>query len=113
MKVGIDVLEIERIKTNFHFLEKILTKNEIEYVNKFENKQERIAGIFCAKEAIFKALNLDFLNHQEIEINHGKNGRPFPAFYGKTKEYFLKNYKKIDISISHSKTIASAICAVE
>ena len=113
MKVGIDVLEIERIKTNLHFLEKILTKNEIEYVLKFENKQERIAGLFCAKEAIFKALNLDFLNHQEIEINHEKNGRPFPIFYGKTKEYFLKNYKKIDISVSHSKTIASAICVVE
>lgn len=113
MKVGIDVLEVERVKTNLSFLEKILTKTEIDYINKFENKQERVAGIFCAKEAIFKALNMDILHHQEIEIIHQENGKPIAKFYGKTKAHFLKNYKKIDVSISHCKTVATAICIVE
>ena len=36
MKIGIDLLEIERIKTDEKFLNKILTPCEIEYVNKFE-----------------------------------------------------------------------------
>ena len=46
MKIGIDILEIERIKTDEKFLNRILVPCEIEYINKFENKEEHIAGIF-------------------------------------------------------------------
>ena len=112
MKVGIDIIEIERINENESFLNKILTKNELIYINKFSEKRERIAGHFCAKEAIFKALDMTNFSYQDIEISHSPSGRPIANFYGKIKEHFIKNYKDIDISISHSRTVATAICIV-
>ena len=54
MKVGIDVLETSRVKTDDKFLKSFLNESEIEYVSKFENPTERIAGLFCAKEAVLK-----------------------------------------------------------
>lgn len=108
MAVGIDILEIERVK-NLVNLNKIFTQNEIDYFNKFTNKDEHICGFFCAKEAIFKCLNLSKLNYLEIEICHLQNGKPYVKFYGETKLFFNANYDKIDISISHTKTIATAI----
>ena len=108
MKVGIDVLEIKRVKSILK-LEKIFTEKEIQYFNKFKNKEEHIAGTFCAKEAVFKCLNLKLLVHKEIEILHDENNKPYVKFYGKTKEYFLKNFKEIEISISHTKKTATAV----
>ena len=37
MKVGIDVLETSRVKTDVRFLKSFLNESEIEYVSKFEN----------------------------------------------------------------------------
>lgn len=108
MAVGIDILEIERVK-NLKDLEKIFTQNEIEYINKFANKEERICGLFCAKEAIFKSLNLTQLKHLEIEVLHNKNGAPYTSLSGSTLEHFKNNFEKIEISISHSKNYATAI----
>ena len=96
--IGIDILEIERIKN----------KNEIKYFNNFENKYEHICGFFCAKEAVKKALdcpkNLTFL---DIEILHTKSGKPYVKLNEKID---IKN--QIKISISHSKTVATAVCLV-
>ena len=108
MAVGIDILEIDRTK-NLVDLNKIFTDYEIEYINKFADKNERICGFFCAKEAVFKCLNLNKLNHKEIEIYHNENGKPFVKFYGETLSHFKQYFSKIDISISHTKTMATAI----
>ena len=112
MKVGIDVLEINRIKTSKEFLNKILTENEIEYIEKFENKKEHVAGFFCVKEAVFKALNLKVFSPKLIEVNHDENNKPFVVLQGEYLTHFKNNYKEIEISISHSKTIAQAICII-
>ena len=111
--IGCDVLEFDRIPKDEKFLTKILTENEKSYVEKFQQKHERIAGVFCAKEAVFKALNFDKICHKEIEIEHTESGRPFVVFHGETKLFFEKNYKHIDISISHSKTVAMAVCEIK
>lgn len=113
MKVGIDIIEIERIKDDQNFLNKIFTEYEIDYINKFINRKERIAGFFCAKEAILKALNFPSVNIKEIEINHSITGKPIIKFSGNAESFFLENFSNIDISISHSKTIATAICIVK
>ncbi len=112
-KVGIDILEIDRVKETKTFMTKVFTQTELDYINKFYAKKERIAGHFCAKEAVLKAIDYISTNYQEIEIIHSHNGRPLVNFYGETKKYYAKNYTDIDISISHSKTIATAICIVE
>lgn len=113
MKVGIDILEVERVSTSKTFLNKVFTPSEIDYINKFTQKKERIAGHFCAKEAIFKALDLININYHEIEIIHSHTGRPLVNFYGATRDFYAEHYSDIDISISHSRTVATAICIVE
>lgn len=110
MKTGIDILETSRVKTDEKFLSAFLTQSEIEYVLKFSNTKERIAGFFCAKEAVFKALCMKCFSPLEIIISHDETGRPKVELKGKTLEHFKKNFEEIDVSISHSKTVATAIC---
>lgn len=107
MTVGVDILEVERVKKLVN-LNKIFTDNEINYFSNFAYPNEHICGCFCAKEAVFKCLNLKQLNHKEIEIFHNENGRPFVKFYGETLAFFKHNFVNIDISISHTKTMATA-----
>ncbi len=111
--IGIDVLEIERIKNiadDEKKLKKIFTENEIKYFNNFKNKYEHICGFFCAKEAIIKAVDIESeISFLDIEICHKNNGKPYAKFG--TKFNYL-NKKNIDFSISHSKTIATAICLI-
>ena len=109
MKVGIDVIENERAKKIESVKSKIFTQNELSYIEKFTQKEEHYCAIFCAKEAVFKCLNLNQIFHKEIEILHSENGRPYAIFHGKTEDYFNENFKEIDISISHSKRLTTAI----
>ncbi len=120
MDVGIDVLEIERIKKiadDDIKLGTLFTKKEIMYFKKFDSYYDHVAGFFCAKEAIAKALRCGFneiLTPLSIEITHGENKDPIVNFLGKAKEYVNAfGYKEIKISISHSKTVATAICIVD
>ena len=125
IKTGIDIIEVERIKSNIEkhgesFLNKVFTENEIIYcedrnVNKFESYTAR----FAAKEAVFKAIS-DCLNNKfdiewkDIEILNDKNGRPFVQFHNNTKLQLGNSYE-IDISLSHIKefAIASVIVKLE
>jgi phosphopantetheine--protein transferase-like protein len=59
--IGIDIIEIERIKKSIDtygdsFLNKIYTKNELDYCLAKHNKYQHLAARFAAKEAIYKAL---------------------------------------------------------
>lgn len=110
-KVGIDILEVDRINISDEFINRICTENEKEYLSKFSDKRQRLTGLFCAKEACFKSLDLPVMNYKEIEILHKENGRPYALLHGKTKHSV--NIKNIDISISHTDTMATAICITD
>ena len=119
MQVGIDIVEIkrfEKIFQNERKMKSIFTENEIKYFNLYKNPLEHIAGTFSAKEAVAKAFQTGFnedITLLNIEIWHNEK-IPYVHLKGKTKEYFDKsNFKKINISISHNKTIATAICILE
>ena len=115
--IGIDILEIERIKNISKldlFLEKNFNKSEIEYFSTFKQPFEHIAGHFCLKEAVIKALcTQDRINLLDIQVLH--NGDiPYVKLSGKAQKICEeKNYKKIEVSISHSKTSAVAVCYIE
>ena len=113
MKFGFDVLETSRVNRDDKFLKSFLNESEIEYVSKFENPTERIAGLFCAKEAVFKALCEKQFSPHNITISHDETGRPKVELSEKYLENFNEKFKSIDLSISHSKTIATAICIAE
>jgi phosphopantetheine--protein transferase-like protein len=98
-------------------LSSLFTEKEIKYFNKFKDKQTHVAGAFCAKEAICKALKTGFNGKvlpREIEILHKDNGAPYAVLKGGAKQVFDElGLKNIDISISHDKEKATAICIVE
>ena len=107
--VGIDIVEIERIKKaleNRRFVERVLSEEEIEKFDGFkEHRQiEFLAGRFAAKEAIIKCLS----DHEipvmsKLNITNNEKGKP---------EIEYKDYK-ILLSISHEREYAVAIAMLE
>ena len=109
--IGIDIIEVERIKkliTNPEHAEKLFFKEELDYAKSNYNPAVHLAGFFCVKESVVKALGGGFV--KEIMVYHNVNGKPHVKLFGKTKE--LLGQRDIEVSISHTDSIATAICQV-
>ena len=121
MLVGIDVLDVVRMEKfvqNEHFLEKYFTPYEIEYVTKNNRQTLSLAGIFSAKEAFLKALGIGIgggINLNDIEVRHEESGKPYLQVISSKGQIMLRtmNVTDIQISISHSDEMATAICMIE
>lgn len=119
--VGIDMIEVERIAKSINkesgFREMVFSTTEIVYCESKKNKFEHYAARFAAKEAFFKALGTGWAENtlfNEVEIIHNKEGKPEVALLGATLETInTLGVKKILVSLSHLKTIASAIVIIE
>jgi holo-[acyl-carrier protein] synthase len=119
--LGIDIIEVERvaakIRKNKGFREMVFSVKEIEYCETKTNKYEHYAARFAVKEAFFKALGTGWRNgtsFNEIEIHHEEKGKPELVLTGETKKTIdPAGTKKFSVSISHLKTIASAVVIIE
>ncbi|MGC8766028.1 MAG: holo-ACP synthase [Brevinematia bacterium] len=117
--IGIDIIEIERIVKVFSnkerkYMEKVFTPAEIEYSFSQKDPFLHLAARFCAKEAYFKCFGDGVLIFNEIETRNGRNGKPYITLYGKTKQYWEEaGSPMIHVSLSHSKTVATAIVILE
>ena len=113
--IGIDIEEIKRFKNlDTHLIERVYTKQEINYCKSRVKSHIHFAGIWCAKEAVVKALSDLSLAVSEIEILHYENGAPYVNITPKMKDYLTKQKaQNIHISISHTDTIATAIAMLE
>jgi len=107
--IGVDIIEIERIKQSVekfgnNFLNKIFTAAELEYCLSKKMKYQHLAARFSAKEAISKALatgwNKEF-RWKDVEIFNEKSGLPKVILKGELKKFLAKN-KELKISMSHS-----------
>lgn len=118
-RVGIDVLDVKRMEdyVDKKFpMEKIFTSYEIEYIGSVVKSASRMAGIFSAKEAFLKATGVGVKNGVsllDIEVRHEESGRPYLVLTGSAIEV-MKNMKlkNVDISISHTDSLATAICII-
>lgn len=113
--IGFDLQEVKRIKNEDKLLEKIALQSEIDYIQKFKERKERVATLWAVKEAVFKALDISAgeISFKEIELCHKENGSPFVRLFGRALEIFEKKFKKIEISISHQKNIVGAVAICE
>ena len=120
--VGIDIVEIRRIKdaieANNKFLERIFTTTELEYLKSRNLRPEYVAGRFAAKEAVAKALGTGFrgFDFKDIEIDRTTLGKPIVILKGKAKLIAKKEGQyNIHLSISHGvdSAVAYAILEVE
>ena len=115
LDIGIDIIEIERIKeainNNPRFLNKIFTDDEVKYFESIGFKPESIAGNFAAKEAISKAIGTgirDF-NFKDIEVLRNELGKPIVKTYNNLQQICIDyNVLEIKVSISHCKEYAVA-----
>ena len=115
IKCGTDIIEIDRIRQSIDqqgekFINRIFTKNEIDYCeSKGLQKYQHYAARFAAKEAAYKAISDELLNKfdvvwKDIEIDNDKNGRPILHINKVDND----NIENKDISISHCKQYACA-----
>jgi len=116
VKVGVDLIEIERIARALErysgFKSRCFTEAERDYCDSRGNPAQHYAARFAGKEAVGKALGCGVrFTWREIEIV----GRPKPGvnLSGRTKAWAEKvRAGAIDLSMSHSKELATAVCLV-
>ena len=119
MECGVDITKIERFVKHIedkNFLNKYYSKEEQEYISKKQNKAETLAGIFCAKEALLKALGMGIgagLDLKDISVLHNTDNKPKIDITAKVFYYLeQKNCNNISISISHDGEYAIAFCVI-
>lgn len=98
--IGIDLTRTSRFyKIKKNFINRILTKEELENYKNSKNKFQFLAVHWAIKEACFKA-DLNFKKYKNINITKDEVGR-----------YIIKN-SKCNLSVSHEEdlVIAIAIC---
>lgn len=113
--LGNDLVELDRIREIIakhpqRFIERLLTKEEQDYSEKFHDKIPHIAGRFAAKEAVAKALGTGFgeeLAMTDFWILNDSRGKPEVYFSEKIQESF--NKPKVMLSISHGRDYATAV----
>lgn len=113
--LGTDIIEIERIAEaaqKASFLNGVFTENERAYYASHGLRAETLAGLFCAKEAVAKALGCGFRGFRpsDIEIGHDEMGAPSVVLLGAAKEKFPDVH--LCVSISHCKAYATAVAIV-
>ncbi|CAG7588892.1 ATP-dependent (S)-NAD(P)H-hydrate dehydratase [Peptoniphilus tyrrelliae] len=102
--IGIDIVEVNRIKKimrdHENFLAKVFNEDEIKRIEKRKNPYERIAGMYAAKEAVAKAMTTGIgkISFHDIKIKYIEN-LPHAEVFN----------KKFYLSISHEKNYAVAV----
>jgi len=105
INLGTDIEEVARFETlENKVLERLFTKQELEYCFAAKNKAQRLAARFAAKEAAFKALPFDEIALKKIEVIKDEGGKPQIALHDKRGEGII-----FKLSISHSETYATAV----
>jgi len=119
---GIDLVQVSRVKKilnrqGHRFSERILTKPEIDSLNKTRYPEKFLAKRYAAKEAAAKALGTgiaDGVSFQDFQINHDEQGAPLLEVTGRAAELAtLKNINKWHISITDESKYAIAMVVAE
>jgi holo-[acyl-carrier protein] synthase len=115
VKVGVDVIEIERVRhalARARFRDRCFTKAEQAYCDSRPDPAPSYAARFAGKEAVGKALGCGVrFTWREVEIV----GRPKPGvtLSGRTAAFAERVAAgAIDLSLTHSREIAAAVCVV-
>ena len=118
MKVGLDLIEIGRIRRTLErypsFRDRVFTEAERTYCDSRPNPPQHYAARFAGKEAVGKALGFGVARAfawRDVEIA----GRPKPSvrLSGRVEAWAARvGAGSIDLSMTHSRELAAAVCAV-
>ena len=102
MNIGVDIVQMSRIKNKDTLAKGILCVEELEiYMDKGINQLSFLAGRFAAKEAFMKSIEcgIDKTKFKDIKVLYKDSGAPYISYKGETYE----------VSISHDGDYAIAI----
>jgi holo-[acyl-carrier protein] synthase len=116
LSVGVDIIEIERIRQVFQrhgerFLQRVYTEAEIAYCR---GRVPELAARFAAKEAVSKALGTGIVGRggifwREVEVLPDVRGKPLVHLHGRAQDRAKSlGLKDFAISLSHSQEYAVA-----
>ena len=112
MKVGIDLLEIERLERALErtprLAQRLFTQAELAYAASQGRPGQHLAARFCAKEAVSKALDLSSWNFHEVEIV-GTGGPPSVRLSGTAAARAAELGVSIQNSLTHTGRVAAAV----
>ncbi len=114
--LGVDVVEVERIKKICErtpsFKEKMFSPSEIRYCENKPEPEIHFAARFATKEAVLKALKCGFSNgvgYRDVEVKVKNGGAPIAVLHNRAEEIAKElNVVDVPLSISHTKT--EAVC---
>ena len=117
--IGIDLCEIarmEKLLEDGRFLSRYFSPEEQAYIaGKGRSAAQTLAGIFAAKEALGKAMDVGITaDIREISVLHDGNGTPYYMLSGEYAR--LAEDRRISsffLSISHENGMAAAVCVAE
>ncbi len=110
--IGVDIVEIERFKKIIEkygekFIKRVFHEKEISSSHSINT----LAGKFAGKEAIMKMLGTGWrgIKWREIKILKSSHGKPYVELEGNAKKICEDlGIKRIQVSISHVRTLACA-----
>ncbi|MFD1956434.1 holo-ACP synthase [Paenibacillus thailandensis] len=124
--IGHDIADMDRIEkilsghTSKRFMERILTKNELELAMRYEGKRlvQFVSGRFAAKEAVVKAIGCgigDKVGFGDIDIMPDVTGKPGCSLSDEAWRRIDRSpeAERIHVTISHDRSIASAVAVME
>ena len=105
VRTGVDLVEIASFERSLQrggdpFRRRLFHPTEVEGAS-----LQCLAGVFAAKEAAFKALELPAGVWHVVEVAHRPDGRPCLRF---APEYDASRIASLDVSITHDDTYAFA-----
>jgi holo-[acyl-carrier protein] synthase len=115
VRVGIDLLEIERLEAALQrwprLAERLFTDGEREYAASRARPGQHLAARFCAKEAVAKALGMKGWNFRDVEVLGG-DGPPELRLHGEAAELARAQGVELAISLTHTRRDAAAVVVV-
>ena len=121
--IGTEIVSIRRIKSLLtsnrkdRFLQRVYTPRERAYCQEKKLPWVHYAGIFAAKEAVHKALNLSWdrsAMRRDVEILTEVNGAPVVSLHRNVNNVAKeRGLSKILLSISHGREYAVASCILQ
>jgi holo-[acyl-carrier protein] synthase len=112
MRVGIDLLEIERLERALErrprLADRLFTDGERAYAASRARPGQHLAARFCAKEAVAKALGLEAWSFRDVEVV-GDGGPPQIKLHGAVAARAGELGVHVEVSLTHSRREAAAI----
>jgi holo-[acyl-carrier protein] synthase len=119
MTVGVDLIEIERVRRALerypNFRDRCFTQDERRYCDSRPNPAQHYAARFAGKEAVGKAIGFGVARAfawRDVEIA----GRPKPSvrLTGRVAAWAERvGAGTLDLSMTHSRELAAAVCVAD